>query len=100
MATAIRTADGVFSDANWTYSEGVRVEKEIKGIDKTGTSTIANIMSGIPMKAAGKVHFIQNSVPYIQALEDGHSRQAPNGMVALTQIEFKDFLTKALAEIT
>ena len=90
---------GGHARANWTYSEGVRVEKEIKGIDKTGTSTIENIMSGIPMKAAGKVHYIQNSVPYIQALEDGHSRQAPNGMVSLTQIEFKVFLTKALTEL-
>ena len=90
---------GGHARANWTYSEGVRVEKEIKGIDKTGTSTIANIMSGVPQKAAGLVHYIQNSVPYIQALEDGHSRQAPNGMVALTQIEFKDYVNKALSEI-
>ena len=99
MATAIRTADGVFSDANWTHSTGARVVQEIDGIDKSGSITNGRIMASVPQKAAGLVHYIQNSVPYIQALEDGHSRQAPNGMVALTQIEFKDFLTKALAEL-
>lgn len=30
------------------------------------------------------VTYVQNNVPYIVALEDGHSRQAPGGMVAVT----------------
>ena len=31
--------------------------------------------------------WISNNLPYIEALEDGHSRQAPNGMVALSIAE-------------
>ena len=48
---------------------------------------------------AGKVHYIQNSLPYMQALEDGHSTQAPAGMVAITQTEFQDYIQKALGEL-
>lgn len=36
---------------------------------------------------AGGVVFIANNVEYIEALEDGHSKQAPSGMVKITMIE-------------
>lgn len=34
-----------------------------------------------------KTIYITNSLPYIHTLEDGHSTQAPNGMVSLTLSE-------------
>jgi len=40
--------------------------------------------------------WITNSLPYIGALEDGHSKQAPNGMVALTAAEVKADIGKLL----
>jgi hypothetical protein len=80
---------GGHARANWTHSTGARVVQEIDGIDKSGSITNGRIMSGIPMKAAGKVHYIQNSVPYIQALEDGHSRQAPNGIKIMLDYHFE-----------
>jgi hypothetical protein len=88
---------GGHARANWSHSEGAHSVKEFDGVDKTGESSNARIAASVPTRAAGKVHFIQNSVPYIERLEDGHSRQAPNGMVALTQIEFKNFIQNALA---
>lgn len=33
--------------------------------------------------------FVSNSLPYIEVLEDGSSRQAPNGMVAVTLREIE-----------
>lgn len=90
---------GGHARANWSYSEGVRVIQEFADIDKTGDVSLARITENVPIQAGGKVHFIQNSVPYAQALEDGHSRQAagPNAIVGRTQIEFQDFIKTALA---
>jgi len=88
---------GGHARANWSHSVGTQVIKEFDAIDKTGDVSNARIAASVPQNAAGKVHFIQNSVPYIERLEDGHSRQAPNGMVELTRIEFQDFVQNASA---
>jgi len=86
---------GGHARANWSHSEETQIIKEFEGVDKSGAGSINRIASSVPAKAAGKVHFIQNSVPYIQALEDGHSkRQAPHGMVALTRVEFDGIIKK------
>ena len=88
---------GGHARGNWSHSEGAQVIQEIEGVDPSGGGSINRIAASVPIKAAGKVHYIQNSVPYIQALENGHSRQAPNGMVELTKIEFQDFVRNATA---
>ena len=90
---------GGHARGNWQHSVGSRVTEEIDCIDKSGQKSIDRIQQSIPQSAAGLVHYVQNSVPYIKRLEEGHSRQAPHGMVALTEIEFKDYMSKALAEL-
>ena len=90
---------GGHARANWSHSIGALVNQEFKEIDATGGASINRIISSVPVKAAGEVHYIQNSLPYMQALEDGHSTQAPNGMVALTETEFQDYVQKAIGEL-
>ena len=90
---------GGHARANWSHSVGAQVRQEFNDIDRTGSVSNNRIAASVPAQAAGKVHFIQNSVPYIEALEDGHSRQAPNGFVELTKIEFQNYVQKALAEL-
>jgi hypothetical protein len=90
---------GGHARANWSHSEGAQNVQEFDGVDPSGSGSNSRIAASIPVKAAGKVHFIQNSVPYIQALEEGHSRQAPNGMAALTGVEFQMMINKAVAEL-
>ena len=90
---------GGHARGNWSHSEGTQVIQEFEGVDPSGGKSINRIVASIPIKAAGKVHYIQNSVPYIEALEDGHSRQAPNGMVALTKVEFQDMVAKATGKL-
>jgi len=83
---------GGHARANWSHSEGALNTKEFKAIDGSEAESnisMRRINKTLKKKAAGKVHFVQNSVPYIEPLEDGHSRQAPNGMVALTRVEFQ-----------
>lgn len=90
---------GGHARGNWQHSVGNRVIEEIDCIDPSGQKSIDRITASIPDKAAGLVHYVQNSVPYIKRLEEGHSRQAPQGFVALTEIEFKDYMSKALAAL-
>ena len=90
---------GGHARANWSHSIGVQVIQEFDVVDATGNASNERIASSLPINAGGKVHYIQNSVPYIEALEDGHSTQAPAGMVAITQTEFQDYIQKALGEL-
>lgn len=48
---------------------------------KSGAATIGSILS---QAKAGQLIFIGNNAEYIGALENGHSRQAPQGMVSTT----------------
>lgn len=78
--------------ANWNVS-----------IDAPDTSTNeAATIAGAPAKQAeggarivgadffaGDEIYITNGLPYIKPLEDGHSKQAPQGMVAVTVQELK-----------
>ena len=91
---------GGHARANWSHSIGALVNQEFKEIDATGGASIDRIISSVPVKAAGEVHYIQNSLPYMQALEDGHSTQAPAGIVAVTEVEFHDYVQKAIGELT
>lgn len=86
---------GGHARANWAYGLNAPVEKEFPDIDKTGQVSIVRINNGIGQKAAMGVHYISNSVPYIERLEDGWSRQAPNGMVGLTVIKFQAMVDNA-----
>jgi len=90
---------GGHSRANWSHSVGALDTKEIEGVDPSGNATINNLSTSVPIQAGDKVHYIQNSLPYIQPLEDGWSRQAPNGMVGLAVIEFQSFINKAVGEL-
>jgi hypothetical protein len=85
--------------ANWQLGIGSLPSGEIDARDKTGAATKAKLHGEIPEKAAGKIYFVANNLPYAQALEDGHSGQAPEGMVALTEVEFQSMINKAVAEL-
>jgi hypothetical protein len=45
---------------------------------------------------SGGVVYLSNGLPYARVLEDGSSKQAPQGMVKVTVAEFDTFLKKAL----
>lgn len=86
--------------ANWQFGIGSPDTTTTDDIDKSGSSSIGRIEAGLPPKAIGNVYYITNSLPYAIPLEDGHSRQAPNGMVKLTTLEFEPIVeaaAKALA---
>jgi hypothetical protein len=92
---------GGHARGNWSHTAGRFISpddlpKELEEIDASGAKSINRISRSCKLKgAAGLIHFISNSVPYINRLEDGYSRQAPNGMVGLTIREFDKFVREA-----
>ena len=70
--------------ANWHVNLGAPDGKEINDIDPGRSSTISageNIIRNCDPHS--QVIFIENNLKYISSLEDGHSAQAPSGMVEI-----------------
>lgn len=74
--------------ANWQYGVGTANLTTTAEIDPDGSDSIDRVNGSIDAVAAGKIHYLTNSLPYAQRLEDGWSKQAPAGMVMLTVVEF------------
>lgn len=86
--------------ANWQYGLGSMNLNTSEAIDKTGQPTIAAIVGKVADAPAGEVHYLTNSLPYAIRLEEGWSyRQAPNGMVNLTVLEFQPIVDAAAKAI-
>ena len=81
---------------NWQLGVGSLPGGTLARIDPTGDAVRAEIHAAIPEQAAGKVYYLANNLPYAQRLEDGWSRQAPTGIVALTVAEFQTVVAAAV----
>ncbi len=79
--------------ANWQLGVGALPTTEIAGTAYKGT--LAKEQNKLPVKASCLVYYYANNAPYAQALEDGHSKQAPHGMVALTKVRFQGIVSQA-----
>lgn len=84
--------------ANWNYGLGAPDLSTSMATDKAGGATASRIIAQIPDNAAGQVHFLSNSLPYAQRLENGWSKQAPAGILSRTVVEFQTFIDEAVAE--
>jgi hypothetical protein len=74
---------------NWQVSVGNVPNGTLEIEDKSGSATISAATAAASGLRAGDVIFLVNNLPYILRLEDGHSGQAPAGMVALSIQEFQ-----------
>jgi hypothetical protein len=84
---------------NWQLGVGTIPAGEIAGADPTGERTLGRITAAVPGEAAGKVYWIANNAKYARRLEDGWSRQAPQGLVGLTVIEFQQIVRQAVERV-
>jgi len=82
--------------ANWQLGVGVRPATEIKGVDPSGAATQGRIIAEVPEQASGKIYWLSNNAPYAQRLEHGWSRQAPEGLVGLTVMQFQQIVNDAV----
>lgn len=86
--------------ANWQYGLGAMDLTTSEKIDASGAATISAIVGKVGDTPAGQVHYLTNSLPYADRLENGWSRQAPNGMVNLTVLEFQPIVDAAAKAIS
>lgn len=82
--------------ANWQLGVDVRPMGVRAQVDPNGTIALPAIIAEIPQEAAGKVYYLQNNLPYARRIEDGWSRQAPTGLVALTAQQFQTIVDDAV----
>jgi len=82
--------------SNWQLGiDKINSTVKLDSFDPEGDATANKLISLIPEYVLGMSIYVANSVPYIHDLENGKSRQAPVGMVAVTQIKFKSFISRA-----
>ena len=75
---------------NWQMGINNKPSGTLDVFDGTGSTTLALHASQVNGSTIGNKYYMVNNLDYAQALEDGYSqRQAPQGMVELTRIEFQ-----------
>lgn len=74
---------------NWNASVNGPDGSVSEATDKSGEATIAKGVATIETAQAYQTIWVENNLPYGPALENGHSKQAPAGMVALTIAELQ-----------
>lgn len=79
---------------SWSLGVGARPAPTVR---VAPGGVLGEIVAGIPEDAAGKVFYLVNPLPYAQRIEDGWSRQAPQGLVALTTQMFPQMVDQAVA---
>lgn len=82
---------------NWQLGIGTIPAGVLNKVDPSGRGTVTANIAEIPRDAAGRVYFLVNNLPYSRRLEEGHSTQAPAGIVGLTVIEFQGIVDRAVA---
>lgn len=94
---------------NWQLTIDNTASSSLLRYDQTGQSTINAIASVANTFTAGQVAYIQNHVLYGNDLEyglyngptakvtdEGFSRQAPSGMVRVTEMQFLNIVNEAI----
>lgn len=69
---------------NNVVSVGAPVYASSESLDPSGSDTIQRGLSAMSGLEPYTQVYIQNNLPYATALEDGHSKQAPGGVYAVS----------------
>lgn len=69
--------------------------------DASGQGSNSRGMAVLEVFRVGQVSsiFFTNNLPYAQALENGHSGQAPGGMVGITALDAAQLFREAMSEV-
>lgn len=69
--------------------------------DASGQGSNTRGLAVLEVFRVGQVNsiYFTNNLPYAQALENGHSNQAPGGMVGLTALDAAQYFLEAMSEV-
>lgn len=82
--------------ASWGVGLNAPAESSITLVDKQGQRTIARGLAAISQWKPDDSIWITSRLPYINRLEyEGHSKQAPAGMVRISIVQAQQFITAA-----
>jgi hypothetical protein len=84
---------------SWQCAVGSVPAGQVNYLDKTGSETIARINAATATAKVGDVVYLVSNLVYIWPLEMGHSKQAPNGMVRLTLLEWNGAVERAAQSV-
>jgi len=90
MRTPLKTG---FARNSWI----VTVDRDDYG--DIGNNVIEARIGAVSQMQLGQTLYINNGANYIKALENGHSRQAPQGMVAITLPEVDEIIADEIADV-
>lgn len=84
--------------ANWQFSAGSPITTTLDSTDHGGV--LNAIASAVDATAAGGITWLSNNLPYAVPVEfEGHSGQAPAGMVRVSVAEAQQHVNKAMAAL-
>jgi hypothetical protein len=85
---------------NWNVSIGDADLSTTDETDADGEQTIVRgsaVLAGVG--AEDTVVYLTNNLPYAVPLENGHSKQAPIGMVGITVSEFQTYVDQEVRKL-
>jgi hypothetical protein len=85
---------------NWQVAIGSVPTGTLELDDKAGTATLSAAQAKALELKAGQTIFLVNNLPYAEALEYGHSEQAPGGMIRLTVQRWKPIVEAVGRELS
>lgn len=80
---------------NWHLGVDVIPHEVLYIPDPSGEGSRIRIRQAIPRFPVGKMYYFANNLPYARALEDGHSSQAPTGVLMLTSLEWNQIVRES-----
>jgi len=87
---------GAWSVSEWAPNAGAGLDRTAGHtggkIDKDGAATLASHAGVIGAAKAGNVYYVYNPLPYAKRIEQGWSRRAPVGLVAVTVVEWNNIV--------
>ena len=81
--------------SNWFIGDAVLA----RITDSTKSKGADYVAGALPAKLLGNKTYLYNNLPYIEALEFGHSTQAPAGMVRVSLLSWDRVLNKAFKDL-
>lgn len=78
--------------ANWQATINQPAQGDVNNVDPSGNGSTGRIEGVLGNYKLGQTAYLANNLPYAARVENGWSQQRPQGMVKVTEKEFKPIL--------
>jgi hypothetical protein len=85
---------------NWQVAINSMPQGTVEIDDKSGSISISKADAAAMQLKVGQAIYLVNNLPYARALEYGHSKQAPSGMVRVTVRRWKPIVEQVAGSLS